>query len=218
MPADTQTSILTDTATYYAEKIAAFGATPQGVDWNGEDGQRLRFTQLAKVIDADTGTLNDIGCGYGAFLDYLNANHPGIAYYGVDISPPMIEAARRRHPTAAADTFSVGNRPPRIADYTIASGIFNVRLQHNDAAWLDYLRATLQLINSVSRRGFAFNCLTAYSDPERMRSDLYYAQPVALFDYCMRHFSRNVALLHDYRLYEFSIIVRKDCHSQRTGS
>ena len=209
MPADTPNSILADTATYYAEKIAAFGATPRGVDWNGEDGQRLRFTQLAKIIDANAETINDLGCGYGAFLDYLNANHPGIDYHGVDIAPPMIEAARRTHPLAA-NAFSVGDHPSRIADYTIASGIFNVRRDHSDAAWLDYILSTLHLMNAASHRGFAFNCLTAYSDPERMRPDLYYAQPDTLFDYCMRHFSRNVALLHDYRLYEFTIIVRKD--------
>jgi len=30
-----------------------------------------------------------------------------------------------------------------------------------------------------------------------------------LFDYCKRTYSRDVALLHDYGLYEFTILVRK---------
>ena len=30
------------------------------------------------------------------------------------------------------------------------------------------------------------------------------------FDFCKRNFSRNVALLHDYGLYDFTIIVRKN--------
>ncbi|MBM3138043.1 MAG: class I SAM-dependent methyltransferase, partial [Chloroflexi bacterium] len=30
-----------------------------------------------------------------------------------------------------------------------------------------------------------------------------------LFDYCKVNFSKNVALLHDYKLYDFTIIVRK---------
>ena len=38
---------------------------------------------------------------------------------------------------------------------------------------------------------------------------LYYADPCALFDYCKRNFSRNVALLHDYKIYDFTLIVRK---------
>jgi hypothetical protein len=42
-----------------------------------------------------------------------------------------------------------------------------------------------------------------------MRSDLHYADPGRLFDYCKRRFARNVALLHDYGLYEFTLLVRK---------
>jgi hypothetical protein len=33
---------------------------------------------------------------------------------------------------------------------------------------------------------------------------------MVIFDICKRKFSRNVALLHDYGLYEFTILVRKD--------
>ena len=44
-----------------------------------------------------------------------------------------------------------------------------------------------------------------------MRPDLYYADPCELFDRCKRRYSRNVALLHDYDLYEFTILVRKMC-------
>jgi len=43
-----------------------------------------------------------------------------------------------------------------------------------------------------------------------MRPDLYYADPLFLFDFCKQNFSKNVALLHDYRLYDFTLIVRKD--------
>ena len=42
-----------------------------------------------------------------------------------------------------------------------------------------------------------------------MRGHLYYADPASVFDLCMRRYSRHVALLHDYGLYEFTILVRK---------
>jgi hypothetical protein len=51
--------------------------------------------------------------------------------------------------------------------------------------------------------------LTSYSDPDRMRSDLYYGDPCLFFDHCKRTYSKQVALLHDYGLYEFTVIVRK---------
>jgi hypothetical protein len=65
-------------------------------------------------------------------------------------------------------------------------------------------------MNSLSRAGFAFNALTKYSDAEFMRPDLYYADPLFLFDHCKCRYSKFVALLHDYPLYEFTILVRKE--------
>ena len=68
----------------------------------------------------------------------------------------------------------------------------------------------MRQLNSSSSLGFAFNCLTTYSDPDKMRPYLYYADPANLFRHCKERYSRNVALLHDYDLYEFTILVRKD--------
>ena len=65
-------------------------------------------------------------------------------------------------------------------------------------------------MDETSSRGFSFNCLTKYSDAEKMMDNLFYADPCDLFDYCKWNFSKQVALLHDYGLYEFTIIVRKE--------
>jgi hypothetical protein len=96
------------------------------------------------------------------------------------------------------------------ADYTVASGIFNVKLEASSTEWERYVLRTLEKISSLSKRGFAFNVLTKYSDPEFRRPDLYYADPLLLFDYCKTKLSRFVTLLHDYPLYEFTILVRKE--------
>ena len=64
--------ILSQVAGYYSATLAEHGASPRGVDWNGEESQVLRFRQLARVIAADGAfTLNDVGCGYGALYDFL---------------------------------------------------------------------------------------------------------------------------------------------------
>jgi hypothetical protein len=62
---------------------------------------------------------------------------------------------------------------------------------------------------SLATRGLAFNVLTLYSDPEHRRRELHYADPLALFDFCKKELAPRVALLHDYPLYEFTILVRK---------
>ena len=199
--------ILADIGRYYSEKLAAHGASPQGVDWNGAESQRLRFDQLARVIGAETDfQINDLGCGYGAFLAYLGRR---CDYLGVDISEAMIAKAEALHAGQAGCRFLAGQRADRQADYTVASGIFSVRLSASDREWQAHLLKTLDEMDAGSRRGFAFNCLTSYSDAGRMQEYLYYADPRVLFDHCKTRYSKNVALLHDYGLYEFTILVRK---------
>lgn len=204
------TDILAEVADYYAAKLAEHGETPHGVDWNGEESQVLRFEQLSKVIDQPGGfSLNDLGCGYGALCDYLNAHYQDFTYNGCDVSENMIRVARHRYSNYPNIHFAGAAEPPALADYGIASGIFNVKLDRGNAEWRDYLEATLDKLGRTSRRGFAFNCLTSYSEADKMRDHLYYADPCALFTLCKRRYSRHVALLHDYGLYEFTILVRK---------
>jgi hypothetical protein len=95
------------------------------------------------------------------------------------------------------------------ADYSVASGIFSVKLEHNESEWLSYILSTLEDMNEKSIKGFSFNMLTKYSDKEYMKDNLYYADPLFIFDYCKRNFSKQVALLHDYGLYEFTILIKK---------
>jgi len=203
-------TMLTEIARYYSAKLEALGETAAGVDWNSEESQLLRFSQLIKVIAAPSDiSVNDLGCGYGALYPFLIKHFDNIHYHGCDISQSMISAARRRFAAHPGAEFHITASPPVQADYGIASGIFNVCLSNDKNLWLKYIQQTLHSLNQTSKRGFAFNCLTSYSDKEKMRDDLYYASPCALFDYCKRNFSNNVALLHDYGLYEFTILVKK---------
>ncbi|MEJ7685850.1 MAG: class I SAM-dependent methyltransferase [Variovorax sp.] len=202
--------LLVEVAAYYSRKLAEHGQSPRGVDWNGEEGQILRFEQLSKIIDPqERFSVNDLGCGYGALYEFLRRDRENVAYVGVDVSREMIEAATQRFGNHSSARFIAASEPDCVSDFGIASGIFNVRLGRSDAEWQAYLHTTLDVMDRTSRRGFAFNCLTSYSDADRTRADLYYADPCRLFDLCKRRYSRNVALIHDYGLYEFTILVRK---------
>lgn len=204
------TELLSEIADYYTSKLAQHGETPRGVDWNGEESQLLRFEQLSKIINASgTFSINDVGCGYGVFYEFLSARHELYTYFGIDVSEDMIGAAKHRYQDKSDASFFVSSEPSQVADYSIASGIFNVRLGRSESEWRLYLEATLDGLDKFSRRGFAFNCLTSYSDADKMRDDLYYPDPCEIFVYCKKRYSKNVALLHDYDLYEFTILVRK---------
>ena len=202
--------LLTEIAEYYTSKLAQHGEKPQGVDWNGEESQTLRFGQLCKVVDTSNKfSINDLGCGYGALYDFLSQEYENFSYAGIDVSENMIFAAEERYENKTQTRFLVSSEPDEVADYGVASGIFNVRLGRSDDEWRSYLEATLDVLDRTSRLGFAFNCLTSYSDVDKIQDYLYYANPCALFDLCKRRYSKSVALLHDYGLYEFTILVRK---------
>jgi SAM-dependent methyltransferase len=202
--------ILETVARYYSEKVERFGATAAGVDWNSAGSQRLRFDQLLVLDEAPTGrSINDYGCGYGELLTYLGETGRDWTYAGFDIADAMIERARVLHGANPQASFTTSSASLEPADYAVASGIFNVRLGHEPDVWLAYVLETIADLDRLGRAGFAFNMLSTYSDPPRRRADLYYGDPRLFFDYCKQRFSSRVALLHDYPLYEFTIIVRK---------
>jgi len=194
---------------YYSGRVREHGSSARGVDWNSEESQVLRFTQLARVLP-DTGRFSvvDFGCGYGALVPFLKARGSDFDYQGFDISDEMIKRAGQ---DLGGDRlrFTASEAELEPADYTLASGIFNVRLDTSVEDWTRYVLHTTAILDRLGERGFAFNMLTSYSDADRMRSDLYYGDPSFFFDHCKRTYSKQVALLHDYGLYEFTVLVRK---------
>lgn len=206
-----RTKILQQVGSYYSGKILAHGPVPAGVDWNSQHSQSLRFEQLIKILSLDSDfSINDYGCGYGALYGFLKSREIQCKYTGYDISEQMINAARDIYGESERHRFVLGSTIDQAADYAVASGLFNVRDGVDDGEWKSYLLETLDILNEGSTRGFAFNCLTSHSDPQLMRPDLYYANPYELFEYCRCRYSRSIALMHDYGLYEFTLLVRKN--------
>jgi SAM-dependent methyltransferase len=210
-PTTAQFQAMRETAArYYGDRLRQFGAVARGVDWNSEESQILRFQQLLRLIDeSDMVTVNDYGCGYGAMASYLRGRGFQGRYTGFDVSEPMIAEAAAAHGHDPLSSFTSKRDALPRANYTFASGVFNVKQDHEAGEWQDYVIATLEDIDLVSANGFAFNMLTSYSDRDKQRPTLFYADPGFFFDYCKTHFAKQVALLHDYPLYEFTIVVRK---------
>jgi SAM-dependent methyltransferase len=199
---------------YYSAKVAEHGAAPAGADWNSSESQELRFRELLRICDpGSVYSINDIGCGYGALVPVLRGLGVDFVYHGFDISGAMVAEARRT--LGETERWSFTDREEELAParYAVASGIFNVKLEAKLDEWKQYVAETIDRLDELSMRGFAFNMLSSYSDSDRMRPDLYYADPSQIFDFCKRRYSRHVALLHDYGLWEFTVLVRKEAAS-----
>ncbi|WP_156382187.1 MULTISPECIES: class I SAM-dependent methyltransferase [unclassified Aureimonas] len=205
-----QTEMLSKVAAYYAGRLAEHGATPQGVDWNGQVGQDLRHQQFLRMIEDPSASVVDLGCGFGDFLRFLRDRGHSGDFIGYDVASEMIERAHQLYGEGADRRWVVGTTPePGSVDYAVASGIFNVRGDVSLNTWDKYFQNTIMALSRTARRGFAFNVLSLSSDPERRRSNLYYADPVQTLSWCLSQFGRRVALLQDYGLYEFTMIIRQ---------
>lgn len=195
----------------YQLKLSTSGPTPEGVYWNSVEAQEVRFRQLLKICDiVKPFSILDFGSGYGALIGYLKRHGYSFSYTGFDIVEEMISMARKMFEDSSNCTFSTDESTLAPVDYAVASGTFNMKLDVSQDLWTVYILKTLEKMNHLSTKGFSFNLLTKYSDTDRMRPELYYADPCFFFDLCKKKYSRNVALLHDYGLYDFTILVRKD--------
>jgi SAM-dependent methyltransferase len=195
-------------AAYYTDKVTRFGATPAGVDWTCVPTQEMRFVQLLKLSDFATPfSLNDVGCGYGALLGFLDWRYPGCAveYTGVDLSAAMIRRAQRRWRGRPGVRFVRGHVPPARATWSVASGIFNVQLEQPRPAWEAFIAATLHDLNATSALGFAVN----FVHDRVTRRGLYTAHPERWADHCTTMFGAATEVIDGYGLPEFTLLVRR---------
>lgn len=200
-------------ASLYEENLSNYGQASKSVGWKDEASQILRFEKLAQVIDTRTAvngiTVNDLGCGYAAmfkFLKELPATNL-TRYYGYDISEKMLAAAKQAVTDDPRAVFARSSEITEEADYSFVSGTFNVKLEAGDDVWTEHILDAVKNLAARSRKGFAFNLLSTYVDWKQ--ENLYYGDPFMFFDFCKRNISPYVSLLHDYQLFEWTLLVRK---------
>lgn len=200
---------LADIAAYYSDRLTAHGATPLGVDWSCRPTQDLRFVQLLRGLALPYGeSLNDLGCGYGALLDHLDARHPGheTDYLGIDASEAMVATARKRFRNRPQIAFAQGTRSLRTAGYCVASGIFNVKLDRPCPQWEGHIRTTLQAMASHVRHGMAFNMLHLHHRHSSHPQELYFADPDIWRQWCEQALGMRALVLDDYGMKEFTLV------------
>jgi SAM-dependent methyltransferase len=190
------------TIAFFSDLLQRHQVSPSAVNWGSQAAQERRFSVLAGIGDLTGCSVLDVGCGLGDFYGWQERQGLGLRYTGVDITPGMVETARRRFP--AAD-FRVGNvlvEDPGAFDYVLASGIFYLR-EHEPVRFLQQMVTRLF---ALSRRGVAFNSLSAWNS--RPEPGEFYADPLPTVDFC-RTLSPAVVLRHDYHPGDFTVYILK---------
>ena len=204
-----------------AERSAA--TTPRGCAQFGADGARRRL-ELGGVAGSCASTsccrswteparrsLNRLRLRLRRAARHLRARGWPVAYRGFDISADD-DRRRRWRGTPATRRCVVRQRRDRPR-----AGRLLGRQRHLQRKLAPRRRGLARLraahagrrSTRCSERGFAFNMLTTLLGSRTAPRRSLLRRPVEMFDLLQAAFSRRVALLHDYPLYEFTMLVRK---------
>ncbi|MFI5714897.1 class I SAM-dependent methyltransferase [Nocardia sp. NPDC051750] len=117
-----ESSFLTDTRTGYDTIATAYAENFAG-ELDADPWERAILSAFAEVVGAGE-AVAEIGCGPGRITGFLSEH--GLAMRGIDLSPAMVELARRRHPdirfevgSMTALEFSDGSLANAIAWYSL---------------------------------------------------------------------------------------------------
>ncbi|MGG5808877.1 class I SAM-dependent methyltransferase [Falsiroseomonas sp. CW058] len=202
------------------DRFATLGASPQGLWWPNARDLALRYeVMLRPLLDAQPAqrpTLLDFGCGAGFLPDWLAANGllDRVDYTGIDISAPVLAAARARWPGLRflqADILAAGVPAPLQGgryDAVLACGIFTCRFANSHAEMLAYAEASLAALWRSTRHGLAFNAMSKHVDWER--EDLLHWGADEVMRFCRAQLARHVEMRAAYGLWECSFHVWRE--------
>ena len=164
----------------YEKRIEVYGEVPGGCFWIDAQRQNARFEvifdQLTRIA-LEEYTVADIGCGYGAMVDYILEKQEisPHSYTGYDISKKLVRICKKKFQRLGAN-FIVGDSPEVLTDFAVMSGTYNLAVTRNVHQWEAYVLRCLSKIWKKTQKAMVFNLqasrlLEAYISKDK----IYYA-------------------------------------------
>ena len=176
----------------YNSRFIKYGAQPKSSLWFSEQRQFLRFDLITDCIKRNPVpryfSVNDIGCGYGGFLQRLqdNFSNDRFSYAGFDLAKIPIEYCERKYAKKGAQFYS-GGIPSKMADFSVMSGTFNYAPDLTVNAWRNYLFSSLKSIWTITRCSMIFNLMISEEDKITSQS-ISYIKKETILNFCQSNF------------------------------
>ena len=190
-------NINSEIAEIYNERFRKLGPTPEASMWFSKTRQIARFdvifNQLKLLHQRNSISISDIGCGYGAFLDYLSEKKidEELSYYGYDVCPEVIKFCKKKYFDRAS--FYTKSVPIHKTDFVIMSGTFNFFPNQNYNAWKVYFFNSLKLLWSEAKCAMIFN-LQISNQATITSGGIVYAAQDEVEQFCKTKFSNVRAI------------------------
>ena len=178
----------------YDNRFLEFGPRPKASMWFSKKRQYERFEiifdQVINLYKLKPISLSDVGCGYGAFLDYLSEKDVEVEwiYSGYDISFEVIKFCKSKFKRNGS--FYRASIPNYETDFVIMSGTFNFFPDDNFLKWETYFHNALKLMWPKVSRAMIFNLQV--SDKSRITPEgIVYASPCEVKKFCVNNFGET---------------------------
>jgi SAM-dependent methyltransferase len=196
--------------------FAQHGDSHRGLGYPKPEGFDARYRVYLDVTrfrpaNSEKCTMLDIGCGTGRLLDEIKASgRTDIIYRGIDLSPVLLEAAKKKYPEAdliCGDPFDLDEIWSATPDYVVFGGIFTCKFEMSEEQMTDYMIRLLRLAFTHCRRGLVFNVMSFHVDWQR--EDLFHVPFDRMAKILQANLNRNYIFRADYGLYEYAVYVYK---------
>ena len=191
--------INSEIAEIYNERFLKLGPTPEASMWFSKTRQIARFdvifNQLKLFHQRNSISISDVGCGYGAFLQYLSEKKidEELSYYGYDVSPEVIKFCKNKYFERAS--FYTKSVPIHKTDFVIMSGTFNFFPTQDYNAWKVYLFNSLKLLWSKAKCAMIFN-LQISNQAAITTEGIVYAAQEQVEQFCEKNFG-NIRVINN---------------------
>lgn len=139
-----------DNTKFYDAALKKHGRTAQGVHWNSQKSQELRFDVLLQYVDnVSSVSMVDAGCGFGDLYCYMDEKPK--SYVGLDLMQEMVLEARERTQCEILKADILNDDLPS-ADFYVCSGAMNILTRFETHLFI-------RRCYEASKKGFVFNML-----------------------------------------------------------
>ena len=179
----------------YNRRFTKLGAVPEASLWFSRERQLARFKLIADVVAQKRPpanfSINDIGCGYGAFLPYLFQRFPDedFKYTGFEIAEKPLNYCIKTYQTSNV-VFKMGSSPKSHSDFSVMSGTYNYAPVLSPKVWQAYLFKNLSQIWSYCRCGIIFN-LSVASEAKITSQNISYFSQENVIKFCQNELGKT---------------------------
>ncbi len=175
-----------------ADRAPGQAAVLEATKWFVPDDRNRRHDAILDVLEVwRPHSVLEVGSGAGDFYARLRKRRPDVAAYtGVDLSPCMVEIARRRFPGAdfrRADILTWA--PVPLADAVVAIGVFALLVDDSSAHWR-LMRQIVRRMHALGRIGIVFDFYDFFSEEDARAPTRYFRRERVRTDdtpiYCVR--------------------------------